>query len=295
MKRKSAFAWILACLPGAAMAQDFQLHGYLDTRLQWSTGSDNSWIDGGLGKTRYGAESNQAMQFGGGALAGTWQITPALIAVADLQLNPRTSPRFGLLDAYLRYRPVSTTPWRWSVKVGAFFPPISQENDGIAWTSRWTLTPSAVNSWVGEELRTFGAEFRLERRGNHGTLNFGIAAFKNNDPAGELLASRGWALGDVVSSLNSNVREPDALSYLVGSPAPLRYDPFTENDGRVGWYGDVGWESPSGGKLSLLRYDNRADPESFSARGGRTVFSWHTKFWSLGGQLPVGNIVLVGQ
>src|SRR5205814_8797350 len=110
--------WILACLPCAAMGQDFQLHGYLDGRLQSTTGDDISWIEGGLGKTRFGAESNSAAQFGGGALAATWQVTPALMAFADLPLNPRTSPRFGLLDAYLRYRPVSTTPWRWSVRVG---------------------------------------------------------------------------------------------------------------------------------------------------------------------------------
>jgi hypothetical protein len=293
MKRWSA-AWMLFCLPGAAIAQDIQWHGYLDLRLQSYRGEDVSWIDGGLGKSRFGAGSENA-RFGGAALAATWQVTPSLLAVTDLQLNPETSPGLGVLDAYLRYRPVSTTPWRWSVRVGAFFPPISMENDGIAWTSRWTLTPSAIDTWVGEELRTFGAEFRLEHRGAYGTFGLGLAAFKNNDPAGELLAMRGWALGDVTSTLNSRLREPDVLAGLLGTAAPFRFDPFAENDGRVGWHGDLTWDAPGGGRLSLLRYDNRADPESFSLQGDRPVYSWHSKFWSLGGQWPVGDLVLIGQ
>ena len=52
-----------------------------------------------------------------------------------------------------RRRPVS-----WSVKAGAFFPTISLENDDLGWTSPYTLTPSAINSWIGEELRTIGSE-----------------------------------------------------------------------------------------------------------------------------------------
>ena len=46
----------------------------------------------------------------------------------------------------------------WSVKTGAFFPTISLENDDLGWTSPYTLTPSAINSWIGEELRTIGSE-----------------------------------------------------------------------------------------------------------------------------------------
>ena len=45
-----------------------------------------------------------------------------------------------------------------SVKAGAFFPAISLENDDLGWTSPYTLTPSAINSWIGEELRTIGSE-----------------------------------------------------------------------------------------------------------------------------------------
>jgi hypothetical protein len=277
------------------MAQELQFHGYLDLRLQTSDTRQISWDDGGLGKARYGANDDTVLQFGAAALAARWQLTPELIAVADLQINPQTSPEFGVLDAYLRYRPVSTTPWRWSVRVGAFFPPISLENDSIGWTSRWTLSPSAINSWVGEELRTFGAEFRLEHRSAYGTIEFGIAGFKHNDPAGEILASRGWTVGDLTSPFNARLREPDVFASVAYSPAPLYYYPFAEIDGRIGWQADVDWHLPGGGRLSLLRYDNRADPESFAVQDGRQVFAWDTRFWSLGAELPLGKLVLLSQ
>ena len=51
------------------------------------------------------------------------------------------------------------------MKAGAFFPTISLENDDIGWTSPYTLSASAINTWIGEELRTIGTE---------GTLRFPV-------------------------------------------------------------------------------------------------------------------------
>lgn len=292
-RRAACLLPLLACLPGAALAQDLQWHGYLDARLQWTEGADESWTQGGLGKARFGEGEVPASL--SGALSATWQLSPALLAVVDLQAHPDTSPELGVLAAYLRFRPVSTGRWRWSVRAGAYFPPISLENDGIGWTSRWTLTPSAINSWVGEELRTIGAEARIEHRGEHGTIDFGVSVFRNNDPAGELLATRGWGLGDVTSVLQSRVRQPDVHAPRARSTAPLFFEPFVENDGRIGWHADLTWRSPSGSRVSLIRYDNRADPESFGFVGARKVFSWHTRFWSAGAEVLLGDVVLIAQ
>jgi hypothetical protein len=45
------------------------------------------------------------------------------------------------------------------VKGGAFFAPISLENDGIGWTSTWTLTRSAIEdrgwTFTGSPLGLF--------------------------------------------------------------------------------------------------------------------------------------------
>ena len=65
------------------------------------------------------------------------------------------------LETYLRYAPTAEGDFAWSVKAGAFFPTISLENDDLGWASPYTLTPSAINSWIGDELRTIGSEGTL--------------------------------------------------------------------------------------------------------------------------------------
>lgn len=289
--RARAIALLLIC-GGAARAQDFQLHGFLDLRAV-APANETNWNDGGLGKSRYGS-SDDGARAGGAALAASWQATPALSAVADLQYQPDQRNRLDVLDAYLRVRPASITPWRWSLKVGAFFAPISLENEGIGWTSLWTLTPSAINSWVGEELRTVGGEFSVEHRGAN-TFQAGFAIFGDNDPAGELLGTRGWSLSDLASGLRASVREPDVYAPLIGATAPVEYRPFDEIDHRPGWYADASWESPAYGKIVLLRYDNRADPEQWERYDDRKVFAWRTRFWSLGARTQVGDVALIAQ
>jgi hypothetical protein len=289
MKRCLLVLALLGAAPVAG-AQDFHAQGFVELRGVATSVDDASWTDGGLGKTRFG--DGDGPLSAGGALSLSWQASESVLAVVDLQANPQTSPELGVLSAYVRWRPVSTSNWRWSLRAGAFFPPVSMENDGVGWTSRWTLTPSAINSWVGEELRTIGAEARLEHRSeSHGTIEGGISLFERNDPAGDLIAGRGWALGDITSPLNATVREPDANN----GGQPIAYKPFVENDGRLGWLADFQWTSPGGARLRALHYDNRADPNSESDQAGREVYSWRTRFDSLGAQLPRGQWVFVSQ
>lgn len=283
---------IAAILP--AHAQDFQLHGYADLRLV-AAADDVGFTQGGLGKTRYGG-NNDGAHFAGGALTASWQITPALLGVADLRYQPQDHSTTSLIEAFMRYRPVSTDAWRWSFKVGEFFPPISLENEGVGWTSLWTLTPSAIDSWVGEELRTIGGEFRVEHRGDANTLEAAFALFSANDPAGEILAARGWSLSDLTSGIGSRLREPDVYAQLIGVTPPRRYDPFIEIDHRLGFYGDLTWRSQEFGRATLLYYDNRADPSAYHEfNHGDELFAWRTHFTSLGAQTGAGNLVLIGQ
>lgn len=279
-------------LAGETRAVDFSANGYLDCRLV-ARADERSFADGGLGKTRFGGGGTDATCVQAG-LAATAVLTPALLAQAELQYQTTGSNEVSVLEAYLRYRPVSITPLRWSVKVGAFFPPVSLENDAIGWTSPWTLTSSAINAWIGEEFRSIGAEGRIEWRGDRSTVGGVAALVRSNDPAGELLAARGWSLSDLVSGIGSRVREPDVYAIDENAPVPLRFNPFLENDGHLGWYAGVNWELRGSGSVSILRYDNEADPAS-SSRGRSPVFSWETRFWSVGAQTRVGDIALIGQ
>ena len=292
MKLRVLVVAILLGTGGVARAQDFQLHGFLDLRAV-SPAGETSWDDGGLGKSRYG-NHDDGVRLGSAVLDASWQATPALEAVADLQYQSDAHRHLDVLDAYLRYRPASTTPWRWSLKLGAFFAPISLENEDIGWTSPWTLTPSAINSWVGEELRNTGSEFSIEHRGAD-TFQAGFAIFGRNDPAGELLATRGWSLSDLTSGLRAEVREPDVYAPLAQTEAPVDYRPFDEIDHRPGWYADASWESDTYGKITLLRYDNRGDPQRYEHYDEREVFAWHTRFWSLGARTQAGDVTLIAQ
>jgi hypothetical protein len=285
---------MLACAGATRIvhAQDVGAHGYLDCRLVVRA-DERSWADGGLGKTRFGGSGTEAACVQAGLTIHA-QLAPSLLAIAEIQYQTTDRNAFSALEAYLRWRPVSTTPVRWSVKLGEFFPPVSLENDAIGWTSPWTLTPSAINSWIGEEFRTIGAEGRIEWRGSANTFEGYAALFGFNDPAGELLAARGWSLSDLSSGVGRRVREPDVYAIDNGDTVPLRFNPFLENDDRIGWYAGGRWKANGLGGISILRYDNEADPSSHSG-GASPVFSWRTDFWSLGAEADIGDVVMLGQ
>jgi len=289
--RALAACGLCLCCSNAA-AQSVAWQGYLDLRLA-QPASQQDWSDGGLGRTRFGGGGGDTAVTA--ALAGTWQIAPAWQASATLQFQSDQRRPLDVLDGTLRFRPASTNAWRWSAKIGAFFPPVSLENDAIGWTSPWTLTPSAINSWVGEELRSIGIQLQVEHRGEAATWHATASAFGRNDPAGDLLASRGWAMGDLTSGLHARPREPDVYASQTRTQPPVLFEPFLEIDHRIGWYAGITREGLDGSKLTLLRYDNRGDPEAWTMVAGRRLFAWRTRFWSVGGQLQLGKIELLAQ
>jgi hypothetical protein len=288
---------LIACLSfvaaASARADDFDLHGYLDLRGV-DAPAELSWSRGGLGKTRFGG-GDTLMRFGGGTAVATTQLSPSTLATAAVQLQSNAEPTVSLLEAWFRYRPVSLNRWRWSMKAGAFFPPLSLENTSVGWTSPWTLTPSAINSWVGEELRVIGGEAALEWRGDAQIIDASVATYFANDPTGTLLDDRGWSLSDLSSGVGTRLREPDVLAREFGAATPYRYNPFQELDGRPGWYGHLGWRSPEFGQITLLRYDNEADPTASTVENGSRIFAWRTRFWALGAKTETGPLSWIAQ
>jgi hypothetical protein len=290
---------LLASIARPAVADDINLGGLADIDLNAfgdyrlvAPAGERSWNDGGLGKTRFGGGGGLEGRYGVAGVVGSALLTPDLRIVGDLQFLSAGQDSLDLVEAYLRYRPVSTSRLRYSIKAGAFFPPVSLENTGVGWTSPWTLTPSAINSWVGEELRTFGAEGNLEWRGDEDTITLGAALFADNEPAGALLAARGWAFDDQVNGIGSEVRLPDILAQASADPAPYRYNAFQQIDDRVGYYADAAWQSPEWGRVTLMHYDNDANP---AAGAPDDVYAWHTQFWSLGAATRVGPVELLSQ
>ena len=278
-------------MPHAARAVDFSVDGYADLRMVVPSGQ-TSWQDGGLGKLRFGAENGKPQfTFAEAAAEFSALVTPELIGVATARIAPKQYTAVDLLEGFFRYRPVSTSPFRWSIKAGAFFPPISLENTEIGWTSPWTLTPSAINSWVGEEIRIIGTEGGVEWRSDVRTLSLSAAVFGWNEPAGELLADRGWSLSDAFSGVFDRPRLPDVEAKLLGRPVPMRTEEFVQLDNRPGWYAAANWDEAGVAKLNLVFYDNDAN----ASASNYDAFAWRTQFEDAGLSTQIGSITVLAQ
>lgn len=291
IERAALLAAAFILVPGAAAAVDFNIDGYADFRL--IVPSDQvSWRDGGLGKLRYGSENAKPdFESAEAAVDVSAVILPELLAVASARAAMKQHSAVDLLEGYLRYRPVSTTAWRWSVKGGAFFPPVSLENTEIGWTSPWTLTPSAINSWIGEEVRIIGAEGTVEWRTAPRILSVSAAVFAWNEPAGVLIADRGWSLSDAFTGVFGRPRLPDVQATIMNVPAPLRTPEILQIDDHAGWYAAATWDETGIAKLNLIAYDNEADQ---SAIYDETI-AWRTAFQDAGLTTQIGNVTLLAQ
>ena len=278
---------LFLALPGMGRAQDLSVNGLVDLGLSVPS-LTTSWLKGGFGKFDNGGGGGKSIAPVGQALADLrLDVDPSLGVFATARFAPDQHAPLDILEAYARYQPVSTPSWLWSVKLGAFFPPISLENESVGWTSPWTLTPSAINSWVGDELRTIGGETKVEWRYGSGALGLTGAAFGWNDPAGALLADRGWVFDRRPIGLFGEPRVPDVLA----SQTPLREEPFKEIGGQPGWYAGASLRQDELGRLTALYYDNRANPTLFNG----SDFGWRTKFTNIGLETGIGDVVLLAQ
>lgn len=287
-------AWLsvcLVCVLGTkAEAADFSFQGYADFRLV-VPGSEISWLDGGLGKMRYGGgQPDPNFRFSEALGQVALLLSDELRVVAVARVEPAQRTGVDLLEAYAAWRP-RLDGWLAGLKVGAFFPPFSLENTDLGWTSPYTLTPSAINSWVGDELRTLGAEAHIDKQTSVGTFALTAAVFCCNDPAGVLIADRGWSLDDRPSGLIEEIREPNATLIFFGNTSPDRTPLFIEIDQQAGWYVGASWSMAGIGKAAVYRYDNEADP----AAHREDYFAWRTRFWSLGWESHLHALTLLAQ
>ena len=307
MRRHRAPFSVLAALactvaPAASSAQESA------TRHEWQLAaaldyvSVNSelpaWTRGGLGKLRFDADSDGARAVRGyaqyrGRLADT------LWAHLVIDYAGDASQGLDVSEAYLTWRPVPSSRNQHQLRFGAFYPPLSLENSGPGWTSPYTLSYSAINTWLGEEIRPIGAEWFLRRHvgalGSPYQLGAFGGVFYGNDPAGTLLFWRGWSLHDRQSRLGDRLEIPPVpvwgASGIVGY-MPQRLEPIRELDHRPGYYAGIEWRYGRRLLMQLARYDNRADPYAYSHR----EWGWDTHFDHLGAQLSLPrDIGLIAQ
>lgn len=268
----------------------------LDLRAARSSGSE-SWLAGGLGKTRYGAlDGNTAnlLALGQASLVADARLSEILGAHVQLNFDAEPDPaiqraRAGLVEAFAFYRPEPTPRLRLRLKGGVFFPAISLEHPGVAWSTAHTVTPSAINAWVGEELRSTGLEAVVAWSGDRHELSLLTSVFSNNDPAGTLLSWRGWAMHDRQTAVFDQLALPPIASLGPGGEfveAASWTSPVREIDGRLGYQVGAEWSMRGVADVRASFWDNNGDPAAFDG----FQYAWYTEFLSLGARvrLPAG-------
>ncbi|HEY4212389.1 MAG TPA: hypothetical protein VGM84_13000 [Steroidobacteraceae bacterium] len=264
------------------------LRALLDVRLVGG-GPAPSWTDRGPGKLRYG---------GSPADSGFERATRLVLSQAALQIGAqlpwdvRAQTQFNIEpDVAGNYRPwlieaLLRKEWGeanrgWGLQSGVMNVPFSLENTGPAWTPAYTISASALNSWLWEDMSLAGAEGEGWYVTSSGIrLGALVGAGYGGDQIGRILALRGWVMGDTLAGINGDLALPGRDD---------RTSIFNDRDHRPGVYswlsvGDAG-EIVSA-RLGIM--DNRGDEGSPGV--------WHTHFTTVGIVLhPLPRIDVLAQ
>jgi hypothetical protein len=266
-------ALVLSLTAHAARAQDayeveeepgVSIRALADLRV--ARGSEvPSWQEKGFGKIRYGGVTTTDGSFArvtrfaisqfalepSGDLPWGLRLHAQVNWEGDIDDRGNTSPDHDvvrLIEGFVR-KEWGGAASGYSVLAGVSNPQFSLENIGPAWTPRYTITPSALNTWLWEEGRVLGLQADWWHALNNGT---DLSAFGGlgwgPDEQGTLLSRRGWVLSDWLAGINSQLPLPSPLGET---------EEFDERDGRPALYvgGTVAdpWKI---GKLQLGFFDN---------------------------------------
>jgi hypothetical protein len=288
----------LAAASGAA--GELTLQGLAAGRVL-SVESRTPWIDGGYGRLTEGrsAAGFETLARAEAQLGIEW--APSEVALLRLHGTARTEPdaaggaRAGLTEAFLQLRPELRPGLTLRFRGGLQFLPTSRENVDPLWQSPYTLTLSALNAWIGEELRPVGLDAVIQL-GEPGGSRFelGGMGFGASDTAGTLLAWRGWAMGTRLSVVSETLPLPPlptlAPGAAFGEQQAEGTQPVDELDDRLGWHVRGRWSRSGVGLVQLAWTDTRGDRGLHDGQ-----YAWATRFASAGAEARFGRVRLVAE
>ncbi|MEA3031797.1 MAG: hypothetical protein QOG13_3122 [Sphingomonadales bacterium] len=262
------------------------LTAVIDFRIVLTDG-ERAFADGGFGRSRFGGGGDgidvhavpaEAELVWHGPLA--WNVEGTLaIAAQDEQDQP-----VDLIEAFATWRPVPRGATRFSVRAGLYWPQVSLEHEGPAWQVSDMITPSAINSWIGEEVKVVGLEGSASHPLAGGRLTATLGLFGFNDTAGALLAFRGWALHDQKTGAFSRQPLPPLGPDMAGAQ-PQWTTPTLEADHRPGFYGRLAYQLIAPVSVEAFYYDNRGDPFAVTPD---LQWGWRTRFLNVGARVDLG-------
>ncbi|MEM1189689.1 MAG: hypothetical protein AAGA95_05535 [Pseudomonadota bacterium] len=285
LKPAAVWAFLVAGALGASSAPALELtRSELSGLVQLSAVHADplrSFINSGTGVVRYDDSGVQLQQsvlrletdFGN---AFSSDIVANYYQDGDLHL--------GLTQAALLWKPVSAGKLRTRARAGFFYPRMSAENVDLGWLSPYTYTQSAINSWIGEELRVLGVEGSVyspgRSRRSPWSWELTGAIYGGNDPFGTIISWRGFATHDRQSLHHDRLQfapYPPVIDEITFQ-GPAWVEPFHEIDNRLGGYAGFHLRYRNQLDLRLYRYDNNANPKAVNQQ---QLYAWDTRFNSI--------------
>jgi len=264
---------LVAFVSGASASDDLQYSGFALLRGAAGTTDAPFFSDHFTSQVQLGID---------------WRPSPWLGAhVHLLARNDADGSRRGIAgipEAYVEAK-FHRGDHRLRVVGGAFFLPTSRENVDALWESPYTITPSALNSWFGEEFRPIGIDLGYTYCGS---LTGGVTVFRGNDTFGALPAVRGWSLRDHWALLGEHL--PVDGTYFTSVSA--------ETDHQLGWAARGRWSNDHA-LVQLTHIDNRSDAIEHGE-----LLNWYTDFdiaaaeystsdWTFAGETGWGNTTVI--
>ena len=259
--------WMIAA---SAFAQSsFRTYGFLTLREIYVK-AQPSWATGHWGRFDVGAASADdhktvnvdVLQLGIDWGPTTWFLVHT-DGLARKEQSGTVGRRVGLVQGYAE---IHTEKLR--LRGGLFWLSTSLENVDPLWNSRYTISDSALNSWIAQEVRPIGADIQFSP---NFYVTVGATAFKGNDTMGSALAARGWTIGNRMSVYDEVIAAVPDTTRAIGP----------EIDKRFGDSERIRIQLPERALLQFTRIDNRAEllirdaPET----------PWRTKFNVIGAQI----------
>lgn len=286
-------AFIIACCVlffSSQLKAETHFYGLLDFRIA-NTDNYGSWLEGNISPFRID-ETDNALNIGQAILFSRIELGNTTELVSQFSAYNDQGDALGVGEFYLKFDSDPHEKLNFNIKAGAFFPEISLENIGPGWTTRNPLSTSTINTWIGEEIRIVGIQPTLEFQKRfferEWTIGASAAATTNNDPAGAMLAWRGWALHDRQTRIEEQLPITQ-LTFVGGDTGFVDqtawYQPVYEVDGRVGFSNSIYLKRSDGINLRWYHYDNRANSKALK----QGQYGWHTRFDHLGLALPIST------
>lgn len=301
MRAPFALAVLILALPLDVTAGQWDLQGVVSSRA-FAADGPQPWIDGGFGRLLEGGKPSGPRDSGlrGELQLGLdWKPSETWLVHAHGVLHAEGSASRGatggLVEGFVQFRPELTPQTALRLRAGLFFPSTSFENTESLWQSPYTVTLSALNTWIGEEVRLTGLDAMIVRKTDRGDrLELAGAVFGVNEPAGALPAWRGWSFGDRLTGAGERLPLPPLRSFEQGQAFADQQDktrPIDDLEHRLGWHARARWLRPNALRLQGAYTQNGGDRNLHDGQ-----YSWDTRFGQAGLEAKLGpSLTLVAE